>query len=78
VIVPWELLRAIALAVAIVWGVGTLVILAARPWRHFERNDRWVAWALILGWPLIFGAMAVELALEWRLDRKEAGTARVR
>jgi|GEM_PF-4856306 len=77
-IVLWELVRAIVLALAMVWSVVSLIILAMRPWRHFDRDDRWLAWALIFGWPCIFGAMAIELALEWRLDRRDARGGRVR
>lgn len=73
-----ELVRAFALAIAILWGAGSLLVLAMRPWRHFERDDRWLAWALIVGWPFIFGAMAIELALEYHLDRKDLRGGRVR
>lgn len=76
-ILPWDLIRAIVLAFALVWAAGSLIILAMKPWRYFDRDDRWLAWALIFGWPFIFGAMAIELTLEWRLDRKDARGGRV-
>ncbi len=77
-IMPWDLIRAIVIAILILWVLGSLIIAALRPWRHFEQADRWLAWALLFGWPFIFGAMAIELTLEWRLDRKDARRVRVR
>jgi hypothetical protein len=54
------------------WATGSLIITAMKPWNHFERADRWVAWALMIGWPLIALAMSIELWIEFRLDRREA------
>ncbi|WEK00612.1 MAG: hypothetical protein P0Y59_02655 [Candidatus Sphingomonas phytovorans] len=68
----WWLFEVVLAAIGLIWVCGSLVITAFRPWRHFERDDRWLAWALMLGWLVIAVAMAIELWIEFRLDRREA------
>lgn len=65
------LLTFVGIPVAIFWVGGSSTILACRPWRLLDRKDRWLACALILGWPIIALWMAAELGNEWRLDRRD-------
>ncbi|WP_034157910.1 hypothetical protein [Sphingomonas sp. ERG5] len=71
----WWLAQALLGAIGILWLAGSLIATAMRPWRHFDRDDRWIAWALVIGWPLIAVAMAIELAIEFRLDRRDMRSA---
>lgn len=67
-------LWAFLLAVAMIWVAGSIFITALRPWRMFDRADRWLAWALMLAWLPIALAMMAELLVEYveakRADKK--------
>ncbi|MES2987662.1 MAG: hypothetical protein V4808_07135 [Pseudomonadota bacterium] len=72
----WQIAGALALAIAIIWSVGSFVLAAFRPWRQFQRGDRWLAWLWIVCWPIFGTGIAFELMFECRLDRREARVPR--
>lgn len=71
-----ELIVAVIITIGMFWAAGSALFLMMRPWRYFEREDLWLVWALIIAWPIIFGWMAIELAFEFHLDRKDARGSR--
>lgn len=65
-------------AVALIWVAGSVVIGVLKPWRHFDRADRWLAWALLMAWLPMCLAVAIELGVEAWLDRRTARAKRRR
>lgn len=52
-------------AIGILWLVVSIVFTCLRPWRHFDRDDRWIAWVLMLVGLWVLLAMLVELGIEY-------------
>jgi hypothetical protein len=61
----WPLIFVLAL----IWLGGSAAMAALMPWRSLDREDAWLCWAIVLGWPAIAAIGAVELAYEHFMPR---------
>ncbi len=62
------------LALAMISVAGSIFVTINRPWRMLDREDRWLAWALMFAWLPIALAMLVELLVEY-VEAKRADRA---
>lgn len=54
----------------LIWAGGSLAFVALMPWRSLDREDRWLMWAVVFGWPVILAWAIVELLFEQFMPRK--------
>lgn len=59
------LVGSLAGAVLVLWAAVSFIFACLRPWAYLDRDDRWIAWVLILAGLWVLLAMIVELGLEY-------------
>ncbi len=49
---------------ALFWGGGSGALALLVPWRWLDPEDRWLAAAVVLGWPIVLLIASIELTYE--------------
>lgn len=61
----------LAIICGLIWLGGSVAFAALMPWRTLEREDRWLCWVVVLGWPPVLLLSALELLYEHLSPRKK-------